>query len=147
MFFKKDQQEAKQSKEERKEQPLPKEEYQRPSVYLVNDAIENFAKRGGFDDLKGMGKPLQVPEGDVLSGVLKNANYLPPWIDLRKEIAEEMKLLIQKMPQLTSSVCETEIDLINEKIKTFNKKVPNPILQKGFVSADTLETKYENHWK
>lgn len=143
MFSKKDSQDEKATK--KKEHPP--ESHQSPSVYLVNDAIEDFAKRGGFDDLAGMGKPLEVLEGDVLSSVLKNANYLPPWVELRKEIATEMKLLIERMNHDTPADVETKIELLNEKIKNYNKKVPNPVLQKGFVSEQTLETKYENHWR
>ena len=142
MFSKKDSQDEKAPK--KKEHPP--ESHQSPSGYLVNDAIEDFAKRGGFDDLVGMGKPLEVPEGDVLSSVLKNANYLPPWIELRKEIATEMKLLIEKMNHVSPAELESGIELINEKIKIYNRKVPNPVLQKGFVSEQTLETKHENHW-
>ncbi|WIV18365.1 DUF1992 domain-containing protein [Paenibacillus polygoni] len=143
MFSKKEPKDKEAQKQE-KHQP---ESHQSPSVYLVNDAIEDFAKRGGFDDLAGMGKPLKVPEGDALSGVLKNANYLPPWVELRKEIAEEMKLLIHKMNHINPGEVEIEIELLNEKIKNYNKKVPNPVLQKGFVSEQTLEIKYENHWR
>ncbi|WP_211747471.1 DUF1992 domain-containing protein [Paenibacillus sp. Marseille-Q4541] len=143
MFFKKDQQDANQPKEEKQ---LP-ETHQSARVYLVNDAIEDFAKRGGFDDLEGMGKPLDIQEGDVLSGVLKNANYLPAWIELRKEIAAEMKLTMEKMGHSDPPVVESEIEIINEKIKNYNKKVPNPVLQKGFVSRENIETKYENHWQ
>lgn len=143
MFSKKDSQDEKTPKKKEHSPEL----HQSPSVYLVNDAIEDFAKRGGFDDLTGMGKPLDVPEGDVLSGVLKNANYLPPWVELRKEIAAEMKLLIESMNHISPTEVEIRIGLLNEKIKNYNKKVPNPVLQKGFVSEQTLETKYENHWR
>lgn len=144
MFSKKNSKEEETPKKEEQKQP---ESHQSASVYLVNDAIEDFAKRGGFDDLIGMGKPLEVPEGDVLSSVLKNANYLPPWIELRKEIAAEMKFLIGKMNHLGPAEVESNIESINEKIKNFNKKVPNPVLQKGFVSVQTLESKYENYWR
>ena len=143
MFSKKDSQDEK----AHKKKEHPPESHQSASVYLVNDAIEDFAKRGGFDDLTGIEKPLEVLEGDVLSSVLKNANHLPLWVELRKEIATEMKLLIDKMNLVSPAEVEIEIELLNKKIKNYNEKVPNPVLQKGFVSEQTLETKYENHWR
>ncbi len=62
----------------------------------IREAIEN----GEFDDLPGKGKPLQLEDDrhippDIRLGhkILKNANCLPPELELRKEIFTMEELL------------------------------------------------------
>ncbi|MEW6108318.1 MAG: DnaJ family domain-containing protein [Nitrospirota bacterium] len=62
----------------------------------IREAIEN----GEFDDLKGMGKPLNlddeswIPEDLKMAyRVLKNAGCLPPELELRNEILNLRELL------------------------------------------------------
>ena len=57
----------------------------------INEAIEN----GEFDDLPGKGKPLNLdeyfncPEADrAANSLLKNANAVPPEVELLKEIEQ-----------------------------------------------------------
>ena len=62
---------------------------------IAEHKIQEAMKRGEFDNLSGMGKPLAMNED--LSGVpaetrmaykvLKNAGFIPPELELRKEIA------------------------------------------------------------
>jgi hypothetical protein len=62
--------------------------------------IQQAAQRGEFDDLPGAGKPLQldddalVPE-ELRAGyrLLKNAGYLPPELQLNRDIREAEQLL------------------------------------------------------
>lgn len=108
---------------------------------LLESAIDEFARKGGFDDLPLKGKPIKIENGDVLTGIIKNANYQPPWIELRKEIAADIKRLLDRKE--ANALPETEIEAINDKIMKYNRIVPNPLLQKGLVSAINLETAYE----
>lgn len=62
----------------------------------INEAME----RGDFDDLEGSGRPLAldddllVPEElRVACRILKNAGYLPPELELRREISELGQLM------------------------------------------------------
>ncbi|MFO1352787.1 MAG: DnaJ family domain-containing protein [Gammaproteobacteria bacterium] len=64
----------------------------------IADAIE----RGDFDDLPGTGQPLQlddlaqVPEElRAAYKILKNSGFLPPELQLRKDIREAEELLAQ----------------------------------------------------
>lgn len=69
---------------------------------LAEEKIANAIKRGELDDLPGMGKPLHldddplVPE-ELRAGfrLLKNAGYLPPNLQLRKEIESVEALIVQ----------------------------------------------------
>lgn len=67
---------------------------------IVEERILVAQKKGEFDNLEGAGKPLKL---DELAGVpeelrlaykiLKNANCLPPEIELKKEILKTEDLL------------------------------------------------------
>ncbi|WP_195574384.1 DUF1992 domain-containing protein [Paenibacillus sp. 1001270B_150601_E10] len=109
----------------------------------MDSIVDEFAKKGGFDDLPGKGKPLKLQEGDVLGHVMKEANVLPPWLELRKEIVNEMSLLLARQREVGASIHEQELDALNEKIRKFNRHVPSSLLQKGLVSASNLEQQYE----
>lgn len=61
---------------------------------MVEQRIAQAAADGAFDDLPGAGKPLEldddrmIPEDlRVAYRVLKNAGYIPPEIEQRREIA------------------------------------------------------------
>jgi hypothetical protein len=67
---------------------------------LAEQRIREAAAQGAFDDLPGAGQPLSldddaaVPE-ELRSAyrLLKNAGYLPPEVQLRREIGEAEQLL------------------------------------------------------
>ncbi len=70
---------------------------------LAEQRIQDAIKRGEFDDLPGKGKPLQledlshVPEELRLAyKVLKNAGFLPPEVELLREI-KSVEDLIEHM--------------------------------------------------
>ncbi|ANY74886.1 DnaJ family domain-containing protein [Paenibacillus ihbetae] len=106
------------------------------SSSLLESAIDRFAREGGFDDLPLKGKPIKIEDGDVLTGIMKNANYQPAWIELRKEIAADIKRLLDRLdPDMIS---ESEYEAINQKIIKYNRTVPNAQLQKGLLSAVNL---------
>lgn len=106
------------------------------SSSLLESAIDRFAREGGFDDLPLKGKPIKIEDGDVLTGIMKNANYHPAWIELRKEIAADIKRLVDRSDP--SMISESEYEAINQKIIKYNRTVPNSQLQKGLLSAANL---------
>ena len=67
----------------------------------VDEAIQDARDRGDFDNLPGEGRPLRVERnlfaGDREMGfhVLKNANLLPRWMELDREISRSVSELDQ----------------------------------------------------
>ena len=69
---------------------------------LAEQKITEAIERGELDDLPGTGRPLDldddamVPE-ELRAGLrlLKNAGYLPPGLQLRKDIASVESLIVQ----------------------------------------------------
>jgi hypothetical protein len=67
---------------------------------LADERIRQSMERGEFDDLPGKGKPLELEEDSHIPAdlrlsykILKNANCLPPELELRKEILTTGELL------------------------------------------------------
>ncbi len=67
---------------------------------LAEQRIQEAMERGDFDNLPGKGKPLVLeddshlpPDLRIAYKVLKNANCLPPELELRKEIRTTEELL------------------------------------------------------
>jgi hypothetical protein len=66
---------------------------------IVEMRILTAQKNGEFDDLEGSGKPLKLDDGCVPEElrlaykVLKNADFVPPEIELKKEVKQTEDLL------------------------------------------------------
>ena len=67
---------------------------------LAEQRIREAAVQGAFDDLPGAGQPLQLDDDAAVPAelrsayrLLKNAGYLPPEVQLRREIGEAEQLL------------------------------------------------------
>ncbi len=91
---------------------------------IIEKRIQEALNRGDFDDLPGRGEPLQVeddsrvPEDLRLAyKILKNANCLPPELDLRKEI-RQMEDLLENIPDEKKKY--RQIKKINFKIMKLN---------------------------
>jgi hypothetical protein len=67
---------------------------------IVEERILDAQRRGEFDNLPGAGKPLDLEEScsvpddlRIAYKILKNADYLPPELELKKEIVKTEELL------------------------------------------------------
>lgn len=109
----------------------------------MDEAFAEFERNGGMEHLPGKGKPLTVELGkDPFSDVLKNANVLPPWLELQHEI----RSLIEKQlysKSTDSKLLSLALKEINELISEYNRICPSPLLQKTLVNADTLESHFQ----
>lgn len=104
---------------------------------IIEEKVQEAIKNGVFDDLPGKGKPLKFDdqsmnnENWLVAKVLKNANYLPPWLELDKNIrkAKEELMRILKTHQewleahiekLSNTEKQEEMVLL-ERIKSIHK--------------------------
>lgn len=128
--------------------------HERKMISWMQQAYEDCKQSGGLDDLPGKGKPLNLENGDVLNSILKNANYLPQWLELQHEIRDDINLLIEADAKHTDGLpspgndneykaIQVKVDSINLKIKKYNTLVPSVHLQKGFITLDNAAEKYE----
>jgi hypothetical protein len=68
---------------------------------LVEERIKNAQKKGDFNNLPGSGKPLDLDEGSCVAEdlrlaykILKNADFVPPEIEIKNEIKKTEDLLM-----------------------------------------------------
>lgn len=86
-----------------------------------NDLIGDILKDSNYDkNFSGKGKPLskEYLNRDVFQNfqqVARDAGYLPPWLTLQKKISKLVH----------NAKTTKDIEIINEKIKEYNKICPN----------------------
>jgi hypothetical protein len=72
---------------------------------IVEDKIKSAEENGAFKNLRGEGKPLPKDDGDPNSPdwlgnhLLKEAGFLPNWLQLRKEICEERPRVVAALAE------------------------------------------------
>ena len=108
---------------------------------IIEKKIKEAQGRGEFDDLPGSGEPLKieddshVPEDLRLSyKILKNANCLPPELQLKKEI-RQMEDMLEKIQD--EKEMYRQLKRINYKITKLN------ILGKGSPLLEETEIYYK----
>jgi hypothetical protein len=91
--------------------------------YLAEQRIRAAIERGEFDDLPGQGKPLPLEDDvgvpaelRVAYRILKNAGYVPPEIELRKDIANAEQLLQEALTPAERSTATRRLDLLLMKL-------------------------------
>ena len=67
---------------------------------IVEERIRNAQEKGSFDNLAGKGKPFVLEDVSITAGecrlahkILKNAGFLPPELELKKQISQAELLL------------------------------------------------------
>ncbi|WP_202080621.1 DnaJ family domain-containing protein [Caldalkalibacillus salinus] len=109
---------------------------------LMDAAFAQAQEKGDFDDLPHKGKKLDLSSGDALSNVLKNANYVPGWVDLQQRIRDEIREVVHTLDQQDENHInhiDSRIEEINELIAKYNREVPNPLLQKSKIYRDRIQ--------
>ncbi|WP_158289665.1 DUF1992 domain-containing protein [Paenibacillus flagellatus] len=120
--------------------------YKRMNDWL-DEAFENCRKNGGFDDLPGKGRPIEVPTEDVLTSILKNAKVPPPWIMLRQDIQTSIEYALELLrADPDHPALDEHIHDINRKIVQMNVQAPSLSLHRRKVTKHTLEAEFEK-WK
>lgn len=116
--------------------------YGRLSPDWMDDAVADYARQGGFDNLSGKGKPLELDESQaedaMLNRILANNHILPPWLALQNEIRDEIDALYHQLQGQPSLNLDTDCRRLNAKIKKYNAMCPSPVLQKPMLSQENF---------
>ena len=118
---------------------------------IVEEAIKRAMEAGEFDNLTGIGKPIQwndnpfAPvEMKLVDDLLKKNDLLYPWMEQRKEIDRLINELKEKISIYRDNSKLDELDLsvqtaaINKKIFDYNLSVPVLRLQIRPISQEEL---------
>ncbi len=92
---------------------------------LVEEKILAAQKNGVFDNLEGAGKPLNLedmsrvpPELRMAYKILKNADCLPPEVELKKEIITAEKMLANVKDEQERYKCMKKLNFLIMKFNT-----------------------------
>lgn len=113
---------------------------------IIEIRIKEAQKRGEFDNLPGQGEPLQIEDDSripedlrLAHKILKNANCLPPEIELKKEI-RQMEDMLEHIPDEKEKY--RQVKRINYKIMKLNMIRKKPlILEESQMYYDKLAEK------
>lgn len=105
---------------------------------IAERRIQEAIERGEFDNLPGKGKPLNLeddsyipPELRMVYKILKNANCLPPELQLRKEIRQVKDLLVSLEDEKEIYMCCKRLNFLIMKLNM--SRPVSPLLEEGQV--------------
>ena len=97
----------------------------------IQDAID----RGELRNLPGAGKPFQLDDDSAIPEelraayrILKNAGFLPPELQLRKELREAEHLL-QQLPESERSRARARLELLQLRLAASRRQPMNLLLE------------------
>ena len=98
---------------------------------IIEQRIKEAQERGEFDDLPGRGEPLKIEDDSHIPEdlrlaykVLRNADCLPPELELKKEI-RQMEDMLEHIPDEREKY--RQIKRINYKIMQLNMMGKKPL--------------------
>ncbi len=90
---------------------------------IAERKIQEGIEEGKFDNLPGMGKPLELNDGDSLpldvrmaNKILKNAGVLPEWLQVRHEITAEREEMAQYRERMAVENAKRRVRLEAQKL-------------------------------
>ncbi|MGE4519960.1 MAG: DUF1992 domain-containing protein [Desulfobacteraceae bacterium] len=115
---------------------------------IAEQRIVEAQKKGFFDNFEGKGKPIKnddeniSPELRMAYKILKNADCLPPEIELKKEITRTEDLLKGLTQEKEIIRTQTKLNLLIKKYNMMNNfSMGNEINEKYFPKVSNLMNK------
>lgn len=102
---------------------------------IAEARIQAAIERGELRDLPGKGKPLQLDDDSAIPEelraayrILKNSGFLPPELQLRKEVREAEQLL-QQLPESERSRARVRLELLQLRLAASRRQPINLLLE------------------
>ena len=102
---------------------------------IAETRIQEAIERGELRDLPGEGKPLQLDDDSAIPEelrlayrILKNAGFLPPELQLRKEVREAEQLL-QQLPEGERSRARARLELLQLRLAASRRQSIDLLLE------------------
>ncbi len=101
--------------------------------------IQQAQERGGFDDLPGQGKPLELDDDSMIPEhlragyrLLKNSGYLPPELQINKEIKEVEALLLQVQDDVERDTAERRLHYLQMRLNQLRGEGISVALERAY---------------
>ena len=140
---------------------------------LVDQKIREAMEQGEFDDLPGMGEPIDIsvnpfedPEMRLAHRMLRNAGFAPSWIEERKDIDAEFEIARNQLAQAWTirqnardsehergaqarwekalTSFRTQATELNGRIAAWNLKIPAAGFQRRLIDIEKVVSQVEN---
>lgn len=102
---------------------------------IAETRIQEAIEQGELRDLPGEGKPLRLDDDSAIPEelrvayrILKNAGFLPPELQLRKE-AREAEQLLQQLPEGERSRARARLELLQLRLAASHRQPINLLLE------------------
>ncbi|MCK7578713.1 MAG: DUF1992 domain-containing protein [Chromatiales bacterium] len=102
---------------------------------IAETRIREAIDRGELRNLPGEGKPLQLDDDSAIPEelraayrILKNAGFLPPELQLRKEVRQAEQLL-QQLPESERSRARARLELLQLRLAASRRQPINLLLE------------------
>lgn len=102
---------------------------------IAEARIQAAIERGELRELPGEGKPLQLDDDSAIPEelraayrILKNSGFLPPELQLRKEVREAEQLL-QQLPESERSRARVRLELLQLRLAASRRQPINLLLE------------------
>lgn len=106
-----------------------------PIDQIAETRIREAIERGELSGLPGEGRPLQLDDDSAIPEelraayrILKNAGFLPPELQLRKELREAEQLL-QQLPESERSRARVRLELLQLRLAANRRHPINLLLE------------------
>lgn len=100
----------------------PEEEKELERISIIEDRISEAIERGDFDNLPGLGKPIQweddrlVPtEYRLANRIMRDNDVMPEWVDLQKEIEKRTEAARKNIRRESLHYITTLADLVDKQ--------------------------------
>lgn len=102
---------------------------------MAEARIQEAIDRGELRGLVGEGKPLQLDDDSTIPEelraayrLLKNAGFLPPELQLRREV-REAEILLQQLPESDRSRAHARLELLQLRLAASRRQPINLLLE------------------
>jgi hypothetical protein len=117
--------------------------YSKPMSSLIDQIaevrIQEAMSRGEFDKLPGAGKPLPLEDDSAIPQelraayrILKNAGFLPPEVQLRKDLRAAEQLLAQVQDPAARSQAWTRLEMLRMQLELNRRQPVNLQLEENY---------------
>ena len=102
---------------------------------IAEQRIQEAMNRGELRDLPGEGRPLQLDDDSAIPEelrvayrILKNAGFLPPELQWRREL-QEAEHLLQQLPESERSRARARLELLQLRLAASRRQPMNLLLE------------------
>lgn len=109
---------------------------------LAEARILNALENGEFSNLPGEGKPLRLDDDSAVPEelraayrILKNAGFLPPELQARKELREAEQLLLRMPESIERIRAKAKLDLLRLRVSEYRGRSVNLMIEDQYYHS------------